>query len=217
MNLSKLLKTFCPVSKEKKAEYLEKVSSLVDFYKPKIKKKTGIRLPKVTVEEYADSSLAHFHSKPKNILKKLIHQNAYSMFCSGSTIYVPWGLGAKQNILEFDSPPCKSVDQIVVHELSHVLWNTITLKSNSWHFPPCSKKKVKEFKKISEGFACYCAQEWFADFYPENIKIVKQKNYFWRPSCMTEPYTQGKKKIEKLVKEFGEDILLKIPENFASL
>ena len=82
--------------------------------------------------------------------------------------------------------------------MSHTLWRKISGNTEGY---------LGEGRKWFEGFATYCADDYFADFYPDGTK---------RFSDLELPrfYTVGKKRIKDSVARQGEKIFLDIPKKW---
>jgi hypothetical protein len=92
------------------------------------------------------------------------------------------------------------VDGMVVHELSHKLWDVIEGE----------KQKTRKFNRcLNEGFATYCHEEYFRDLYPTK-EMANAIN-------VPELYLRGKNKIKKIVAKYGQEILLEIPNRWPEL
>ena len=117
-----------------------------------------------------------------------------AMMAVDDCIFVPFGYISRFNLIMEKMGDPSDLDELVVHELSHILWSKLAQKHKQETLPP---------RLISEGFATYCQQNFFSDLYP--------KNYIIDEKTMTDSYLAGKKKIENLVAKYGKDIVLKIP------
>lgn len=218
-----------PTSKEKKEAFLENVRRKVEYYKPRIENKCKINLGEVKVKDnkywLAD---VLYGSVRKRVIENESNQGKiptavdfHMGFMNASiseallmgplwiynsvigtdfrhynnTIYAPFNYINRSMDIDFKERT-KRLDYGVVHELSHTLWDKI-LGETSNH--------PKEGRKWFEGFATYCADEHFADFYP---------NGTWKAFDLPEVYSGGKKMVEQLISKHGDEILLEIPRRW---
>ena len=110
-------------------------------------------------------------------------------------IYVPFYFSNKYGDTDFKERS-KRLDYSIVHELTHTLWGKICGGYNGGS---------AERKIWSEGFATYCADKFFANLYPKGTPR------YYVPQI---EYIIGKKKVEKLISQKGEGILLEIPKRW---
>lgn len=233
ITLGKLLCPLMPVSKSRRKAYLKRVESAVSIYKPRIEERTGISLGDVEVKEYCELRKQFFKKEIPEIINKLIEKqkintrigkaiyggifsaignsfiSVYSliseeiteMSCAYSTIYVPFGLSRKLGFLLNEFSGIDNTDTSVVHELSHILWDRLEDHNQKEQ----AIRKHKSYKSWGEGFATYCENILFADFYP---KEYKWESYHYRRDML---------KVKGIVNEFGESILLKIPSKWQEI
>ncbi len=116
----------------------------------------------------------------------------------GSALYLHFRL-PNRIIDSFSDERNKYDDSVVVHELSHRLWECLEKpdEDGTW-------KQLMSRRIWSEGFATYCEQEYFADLYPEGTPILQLSGI----------YTRGKKKMQELVDRYGRDIVLQVPSRW---
>lgn len=233
MNLLKLLKIhqiYLPASKKERESYLERVRTAVDRYKPKIEERTGANLGEILVKDYKDilyeiddtqddsKSLQHYLQNG-NLFEKVAAYSSMGVahlirmvvglrsnmkylhlrLKDHSSIYINFGLLPKgERILE-EMAGIDATERDTVHELSHALWYALGGE----------KTYDKNEMTWNEGFATYCELDWFRDLYPDGYFIP-------RPNLFTHEgeYIDGRKKIENLVQEYGEEILLRIPSEW---
>jgi hypothetical protein len=116
-------------------------------------------------------------------------------------IRVPFGMTTRQKLSAEKIGRDIHLDEKVVHELSHILWNKLE---------DPNKEQIIRGKHIwSEGFATYCQQEFFVDLYPQSYKFGDH--------LLPRSYMNGKRKIEKAIDKYGKDILLQIPNRWSEL
>jgi len=218
-----------PTSKRKREEFLDLVRDRVKYYKPRIEDRCKIGLGDVKVKDnkYWLSDVLCYLAYRETIENALKHGrvpterdfNTSSMlaFVAGAIMYIPLKLYDMVNAADFiqyngtiyvpfyytngfmDTDFKKRTERLdygVVHELSHILWEKIAGKP---------EKYVGEFRIWYEGFATYCGDNYFADFYPEGIQKIEY---------LPKVYTEGKEKIERLVAKHGTQIILEIPNNW---
>ena len=223
---------FFPTPKKKKEEFLEKVREKVDYYyKQKIEERCGLNLGQIKVKDnkewLEDTSLdqarndaikdawkqgripneadftfsfsAAFVANAIIAIPLWVYNTMHGaeMRCNNNTIYVPFYYMNRFMDLDFKKRE-KTLDYCVVHEISHILWDR---KQGSVFNNP---QKLGPNRQWFEGFATYCADNFFADFYPDNAEKVE----------VGRVYSKGKEKIEKLIEKKGTEILLEIPERW---
>ena len=117
-----------------------------------------------------------------------------------SKIYVPFYFPNRFMDIDFKRREA-TLDQSVVHELSHKLW--YTLGGDECESPH------RLWRLWNEGFATYCEDSYFTDLYPEGyiVDINKASNM----------YRRDRKKIEELVEKYGREILLEVPRKWREL
>ncbi|MEI7719140.1 MAG: hypothetical protein WCI72_04685 [archaeon] len=126
--------------------------------------------------------------------------NTMSLAAGEDCIRVPFGFSTRMNLWRKNIGTKDSLDEAVVHELSHILSFRLEEKNKPAHICP---------HELSEGFATYCHEEYFADIYPEGYVVDKE--------LVGGVYKSGKEKIEQLVAKHGEEILLQIPTKWPEL
>jgi hypothetical protein len=220
-----------PTSRKKKNEFMNKARERVDYYKPLIEEKCGINLGDVKIKDFKEwvpddiyrhapmnaakfaweegrvptegdfyrsfikSSLSEATDVPLSWLYFTFTSKVGDLGHFDNTIYVPFYFVNRYKDTDFEERS-RRLDYAIVHELSHTLWGKICENDT---------RNKGERKLWSEGFATYCADKFFADLYPKGIP-----RYF----ISEEEYVNGKKKIEELISEKGEGILLKIPNRW---
>jgi hypothetical protein len=124
--------------------------------------------------------------------------NAGIMSYRWNAVYVPfYDINKLNNGPDFKWALAR-LDQSVVHELSHGLWDVIVDGKLS------DNPNLSKF--WAEGFATYCEQVHFKGLYP--------KDYLVRRNDAPDLYERGKQKVEQLVKRYGQDIVLEIPKRW---
>jgi hypothetical protein len=104
----------------------------------------------------------------------------------------------------------EAIAAVVVHELSHALWEKLGKRPLTW-FP--KTEYVEKYKLFVEGFATYAEKVWFLDLYPASIRRAVRCEYL-DPKGI---HYLGLCRIEALVKQAGPEILRQIPKRWQSL
>ena len=185
----------------------------MDYYLPLIRERTGIPLSDVVVKEYSDYFVDYYKNKYGNnfdsqnrfsrlvskcMIKQALVKTRFKMAVSkdlrlfmyyDSNIYVNLGFQArvysKSEGYDFRDW-IEGQDKSVIHELSHHLWRTIN--------PIITRGALR---KLEEGFADYCAVNYFADIYTNTSN---------RPL-----YTDNIRIVRQIVDKYGPEIVLNIP------
>jgi len=217
-----------PWEKREREEYLSKAREKVEFYKPKIEEKTGVSLGDVKVrdwnlslesiiENYTINSIAidmYNKGRPLKIyeLDKIVREcliEGVKYYALRRIIPSRGGKFVKRNnTIYFKTGPFSrtastirgkmdyTLDEDVVHELSHGLWEKLRAEMISGG--------REGYLTWSEGFATFCAHDYFSEFYP--------KNAIRSPVCYSGSiYRVGYQIIRQMINKYGEGILLKIP------
>lgn len=233
---------FClPMTEKEKQAYLARAEDKVKLYQPKIEEKTGVELGKVYVLPYmldiyqkiyqsynfvcnelrterkkdiskieeffrdaidftAIASLMAYKGTSK-IIGGYFRQQHTAMAAREDCLLVPFGFVTKIGLDLERNNIANYFDTTIVHELSHILWNKIENQG--------SNRRLVDYREIGEGFATYCETTYFAELYPKG-----QDNQI---ATLPKLYMDGKKKIEQLVANYGEKILLEIPNRWPEL
>jgi hypothetical protein len=104
----------------------------------------------------------------------------------------------------------EAVALLAVHELGHALWESLAGKP--LHEKRVAKPLQAEYEIFVEGFATYAERVWFLDFYP-----ALQRRAVPHLPIAAGPYMRGFRRIERLVKQHGSQILWEIPRRWRSL
>lgn len=218
-----------PTSEKKKKEFMDEVRQKVDYYKPRIEERCKISLRDVKVKDNREwlsdllSETAYiraienaweagkvpteidyrFSFLGASVIESLMVTPIWLYnSLSGTdfrqyddTIYVPFYYINRFMDMDFKRR-INGLDYGVVHELSHVLWDRINKNKDG---------PFGEWRKWFEGFATYCADDYFADFYSGET----EKRF-----DLPKVYTDGKKRIEELIKGNGKGILLEVPRKW---
>jgi hypothetical protein len=195
--------------------------SAVDFYKPRIEKKTGVALGDIAVRDYTcmlDDALRQeqsqlwgvrfvrqflFRKRPRFNMEALTaaFDESAKNCCAAyrrSAIYVSFRSGTAHE---------EAIAPTVVHELAHALWEKLAARPLTWR----PKAKLRErYGLLVEGFATYAEQVWFLDLYPNSIRRTVQQSQL-DPNGI---HDRGFRWIEQLVQEHGAQILMKIPKRW---
>jgi len=210
------------VSQSKRRKIIQKHSNAIAHYQPLIEqrfselKQEPIAIGKVTVKDMRDlsrglrsyswqecrspSQFALFYPLlyVASIYRRNQAENDFFAHWFNRDLYLSFNHGT-EILQEF-------LDQTVVHELSHGLWERL---KGITPFDSEAFANPDKFKFANEGFASYCEYEFFRDLYPQEIP----KNH----NPHKEPYIQERSAIERLVNAHGEKILLEIPKNWREL
>jgi len=226
-SLRETFRAFVPTPESVRKEFLGKFRKKVDYYKPRIEERCKVSLGEVLVKDnrewlydklfdlstetaiqnaqgyrrspcQTDFNYAHlvaFIARgfliPTLWFSNNFGQTDYRQ--SNGVIYVPFYYANRKGDLDFKLREL-AMDTGVVHELSHVLWEKISgrkdigLKGRSIWF---------------EGFATYCENNYFQDFYLNNIR-----------TGYSGVYKTGMERVEEAVKRHGENILLQVPKRW---
>ena len=124
---------------------------------------------------------------------------------NNKTIYIPFDFINRFMDINLKEREEK-IDYCIVHELSHALWDNIAKNEGIEGFLNKDKRRTHKFsREWCEGFATYCSDEYFAEFFPLNAST---------PQKLRRVYGVGKRKVEELVKKHGKEILLEIPKRW---
>ncbi|MBU2576124.1 MAG: hypothetical protein KKF50_00200 [Nanoarchaeota archaeon] len=211
-----------PTSRRKKENFLEKVRERVDYYKPRIEERCRVSLGNVKVKDNKIWLSDHVYDRAWNQAIEVAwdegriptKKDFYGSFATFSIlealmigpiglfnvvrgadfrqhnniIYTPFNLANRIMDVGFEER-AKRLDYGVVHELSHVLWKKILGRDEGGYFG--------EGRKWFEGFATYCADCHFEDFYPVGTKKMTD---------LLKVYSDGKKRIggrlQNMVRKF---------------
>jgi len=216
---------YFPLSKSQKTRHLGRVSSVVREYKQKIQDKTNIDLGAVEVKPYTafpkdaleevkrimlnsgkvDKSQISLLSKIARPLLEIIRmyrEDWLDLATIGSQgkIYVPFGFTSKAKMYWESHGKSLHLEQKVVHELSHILWDKLKGSEDS-------SDSLQDEKVWNEGFATYCDEHYFRDLFPSGYEFMNGD----RPTI----YRNGRKKVEAIIRERGDEALFQIPRRWA--
>jgi ClpA/ClpB-like protein len=211
--------------------FLGMYRSAVDFYKPRIEKRTGVQLGSIAVWDYARMHEHVTHEFMRRspwfirIVRSLVlrrrfrayaqaieaaNANNASKCCAayrGCAIYVSFGS---------NTPHEDAIASTTVHELAHAVWEK--LEGRPLNMSRVGRKRrgsqeVNKYQLFVEGFATYAERIWFLDLYPVSIRRTVQD----MQSRLDSVYFRGCQQIEQLVQNHGPKILLEIPKRWRSL
>lgn len=223
---------FFPISTAKKQSFLEKARGKVAHYKPRIEEICDVDMGEVDVkdfrywggdyirdrlqEEYIEYAEREGH-KPSKFAKGVIASPIlaariiseplvwlYMSFLGGemkyynSSIYILFYFQNRFMDIDFKRRE-KELDKSIVHELSHKLWYNLDGDETT--------DSHGDWRLWNEGFAYYCADIYFADLYPEYLRVEQTKGSRTH---------KGKEKVEELVERYGKNILLEVPKKWTS-
>ena len=205
--------------------------SAIDFYKPRIEKRSGRLLGNIPVLDHAHLHETITHESMRRspwfirIVRALTHRRNFHRYaqaietacankaskCSASyyrgVIYVSFGS---------NTPHEDTIATTTVHELAHALWEKlegIPLDLRWEGHKPRNAQEVDKYQLFVEGFATYAERIWFLDVYPVSTRRIVQSTQS-RPDSV---YFRGCQQIEQLVQNHGPEILLEIPKRWRSL
>lgn len=224
---------YFPTPKARRQEFLDKVRDRVSYYKPKIEERCGIGLGEVSVKDnkhwLSDYMFNNLDIKAAELAwsNGRVPTEKHIKFVAGvassahvlaflpslvffmfrdadfrhnnSTIYVPFNYMNRFMDPDFRKRE-KRLDYGVVHELSHSLWDKIAGREKL-------RGPFRTRRLWFEGFATYCADVHFSDFYPEGAERVNVRGV----------YADGRRLIERAIEKHGDGILLDIPMNWEEL
>ncbi len=142
---------------------------------------------------------------------------------SNSSIYIPTGWSHRVAHYVFKEP----WDSVMIHELSHCLWDKIS--NTNCHNELVERKGKDEeiFKEWAEGFASYCEHNYFFDLYKDKIKEMEDKDLSSKElesftkkislknsNFQSGRYSKGRKRIEKVVENYGLEAVLEVPKKW---
>ena len=198
----------------------------VNEYQPKIEKRTGVQLGEITVKEFRQvdvDKMQYLEGWKHSWTTRLFRRSAIKsrlnewrdyldsthseradscMACYfRNAIYVSFSKGTRSH--EY------GLAFTAVHELTHVLWERIAERP-LFPRPKGTKSDRKKFWMLVEGYATYAERIWFADMYPSGLR--KQAN---NPRTMPDGvYCEGMNRVEELVKQNGQQVLLELPKRW---
>jgi len=218
---------YLPTSRQTRESFLDKAREKVAYYQPKIEEIFGVDLGKIAVKEFKEwfkdycqrkfdeaikghesetgeksskldrfllcspISIASYIAKPLCCLLESF-RGTEAMF-NNSNIYFPFSFSNR-----FLDPNMKRrtqrLDRTIVHELSHSLWNSLG-----------GNDHMMVQKLWSEGFATYCEQVHLRELYPQDCYLSRNNHGV---------YSQGKRKIELVVKKYGLEVVPQIPKRW---
>jgi hypothetical protein len=198
--------------------------SAVDYYQPRIEKRTGVLLGKIRVWDHRQLDQHMMCNLERRLgfldrfvlrrrLRK-ISQNLKSRYAERaqhcpafyyrSAIYVSFSVDVRCHE--------EGLAVTAVHELSHGLWERLEGKPLD-EIRSCRKAKQEKFELLIEGYATYAQHVWFSDLYPECVKRMLP-HWGWDRASI---HFRGLRRIQELVEQFGPQILLKIPKRWRRL
>jgi len=192
----------------------------VDHYQPKLEQRTGVELGRIEVWHY---SLLNQHrvqqlKKSLGLVRTLLRwrriqhyarsgkemdkNNAreYTAAYHRKAIYVSFSSGA-------DHANC--IAELVVHELAHALFERLGGPTYEERFKLTSEEG-KHLRLINEGYATFSQKVWFRDLYPLNARPTVGYLFGERGSI----YDRGFKRVRRLVREHGMEVLMEIPRRW---
>lgn len=219
-----LLVGFFPLTLSQKDNYLQLISSKINYYKPLIENKSKTALGNIELREYKflvddqyfeeglKNRIIYALKKPFLELARMQHEDKLGLSIVSShrqdvdsILYVPFGVYAKERIFAGSfSAPQPHLDRVVVHELSHILFSKIEGKRSKKH----SKQDPQTEVIWNEGFAIYCSKVFFSNLYPPEIKVDPYLENLGKN------YNVGAKKVQKIINLKGKEVLFEIPKRW---
>ncbi len=195
----------------------------VDYYKPRIEKKTGVALGDIAVWDYSCFQTHVLKQQCGSwllramrglLFRRRIDRHAeavravfdeWASKCSATYyrkgIYISFSSGTAHE---------DAVAAVVVHELAHALWERIAVRPLTWR---PKAQYVEKYALFVEGFATYAEKVWFLDLYPITVRSVVQKEQL-DPRGV---HYRGLRRIEEIVRQKGPQIVPQIPKKWQSL
>jgi hypothetical protein len=217
------------VSDADRGFFLALYRSAVDFYKPKIEKRTGVLLGDIAVRDYSclhqdvlDQLRRQASPWLVGVVRSLILRRRLRLFAKGyadvyagharkcsasyykSAIYVSFSSGTSHE---------EAVAAMAVHELSHALWERLEgepLDVMWMKVRRLGRHDIESYKLLVEGYATYAERIWFADVYPSSVR----DGLLHHPLQPESNYARGLDRIKELVRQHGPEILLEIPKRW---
>ena len=201
----------------------------VAFYQPRIEKRTGVQLGKISVWDLRELDQhklrdLEWRTSPWIIgfLRRLVFKSRIQQYAeylkstaeerghSCSALYYKNAI-----YVSFSIDPHFHEDHLAltaVHELSHALWERIEGRPlhEKWSGTAADWDK---YKLLGEGFATYAEQVWFLDIYPPGVKKNIPYLYFNKGGI----HYRGFQRVQELIKEHGPELFLEIPKRWNSL
>lgn len=205
--------------------------SAVDFYQPRIERRTGVLLGSIAVRDYSrmhEDVMREFMQRGTwltRIVRAIARRHYRRLFAQalektyadqaskhiaayrGSTIYVSFSCNAAHE---------ESVATTTVHELAHALWEKlegIPLNMVREGRRRRDTQEADKYRLLAEGFAMYAERTWFLDLYPLAIRRTVQQMEAKADSV----YSRGYQQVEQLVQDHGPQILTELPKRWRSL
>ncbi|MBP7708767.1 hypothetical protein KA107_03705 [Candidatus Pacearchaeota archaeon] len=221
-----------PLSEREQNEYIQRAEEKIKFYQPRIEEKTGVTLGKVFVLPFMLNfyqNLWQTYNTPLdfgnprsnlvgNVLLKsavalcaipLLGQNYFmdlqaSMAEDDGSVMVARCPANRQDLVKERNGENSKLDEKVVHELSHVLWERIEEKNGAK-----ITRRTKNKLFWEEGFATYGMFNFFRDVYPQG--------YTPSDHLGGRVYHYGRLYVEREVNRFGPEFFLQIPNKWGEL
>ncbi len=213
-----------PLTEAENEFFLGVYRSAVDYYQPRMEKRTGVRLGKISVWDHRqlDQHVMRDLKRRSGLLNRFlfrkrfrqISRNLKSEYAEAahhclaryyrSAIYVSFSVDVRCHE--------EGLAVAAVHELVHALWERLEKRPLD-QIRSYGKAKQEEFRLFVEGYATYAEYVWFSDLYPASVKRMLP-HWRWDRASI---HFRGLQRIQELVEQFGPQILLKIPKRWRSL
>lgn len=207
--------------------FLAVYRNAVDFYQPKIEKRTQVSLGRISIWDYGQ---LHCHvirnlKRRLGFIRALLYRRCIKSYsesigityadnsrkCGASyyrnAIYVSFASGTAHDY---------AIAELTVHELSHALWEElegVPLDENWQGVKRLAPAEHEKFRLLLEGYAMYAQTVWFHDLYPTSVR----NNLHYARLDRKSIYNRGFQRIKELVKQSGEQVLLEIPQRWKAL
>lgn len=199
-----------------KEAYLERYRTAVGRYKPLIEERTGIGLGDICVKD-----IKHLDSDFLRDEVSELKSEGRGYLYIAALYALSWPISKVSSIKDrkdivakyynssiyvaFNREPSdldEKVDQDVVHELTHCLWERL---GGSYDIS-MGRESKERWRNISEAYANYGQKVWFSDFY---------HNYDFENSSLSDAVDAWK--ISRLEDIYGERVLFRIPKAWEEL
>lgn len=192
----------------------------VDYYQPKIEKRTGVQLGRIDVWPYAllNQHRVDNFKKSLGFLRSFLHRRQIQKYShAGEKIDEKFArehmAAYHQNAIYVSFSTESSHEdwlaELVVHELAHALFEKLGGPTYNQRFR-LSAEEEDHLSLINEGYATFAQNVWFRDLYPLGARI----DVGYATGNPGTVYADGFERIKKVVKEHGMEVLMDIPSRW---
>lgn len=189
----------------------------VDYYQPKIEKRTGILLGNVTVHDLREYPAHRVNdlNRKAGLIESLWWWDSMRR----------WKVTQQRRMEQSQQPPTAAywngriyisfygnhihedcMAEAVVHELSHALWDRV---EQSRGIDPSDFREHPAYRVFQEGHATYLQKIGFVELYPYRVrKLIRNVRNNRKTDSV---YCKGFDLVTKLVAEHGPEILMELP------